>query len=357
MGISVEILVNQPAEGYFVSGSTVSGVILYDLDKVYRFRRIVVSCKGIGRLSVQENAAGQRKTRTYKHGEDYFNLESVVQQNENIETNPGPYQTQFNFLLPFNIPPSLKYSKRIDSHKVKCVIKYYLRIKFEMPSMFQFDKRFRKEINLVSKLFVPRLSMSPTVYRETKQLSHLFSHKSNVINIKLVVHCSIVKPGEKVCINFDIENETDIDITCVTTKLVETYSFSFPSHSNVNMSDKINLTNVVSPKIMSGETKTMLIECNVPEYLYTFDSSNIVNRNYFVRVKLILPMPYFNIPLLLPIQIGTAPGWYSQPTASCQSVPLSYQLSIPSTSQRSGAHVNAFEDPPPTYWEAMNNKS
>lgn len=320
----------KPADEYFRPGSTVSGTVRYTLDKDDVFEKIIVSMKGIGRLRMRTR--NRQNNPTYRNDEDYVDIDYVIYTNEKKAPLPrGSYETKFSFTLPPNIPSSLKYHKTIPKYVIKCKILYYIRIKFEKPDLLQFDTRFKKNISVVSEI-IPRLPTVPTICGEQKALmtlSQLFSNKKSVIEIKANIENSVLQPGGKIEINYEVSNDTNIVIKGVESKLKEVYTFTSKRGHKAHAKEDIPCTDTKTCSIKCGDKQTMDITINVPVDKKSLEHSKLVSRQYFVVIQAILPLPHRNTVLKIPIQIDDNMDMFA-------------------------ASVN---DAPPSYWEAVGEET
>lgn len=344
MGISCEITLCRPADGRYIfqPGSIVSGGIRYYLHEEYEFSSITVSLKGLGKLYFEDKAK-KRRDRMYKYNnnETYVDIDHIIHQKDSGELLPvGQYETQFSFQLPFDIPASLDYTKHTASYYARCTIQYYVRIKFERPGKFNFNKHYKKEINVISGQ-VPRMTTQPLIYGDQKkllQLGSLFSSKKGIVNLKATIANSVLRPGENVQIDYEIENDTNVEIKKVSVRLLEVDKYTSQGGLEVKVQSEVDGTKFQHESISSGDTVKFTAEINVPELCASIDHSNIIARDYCLMSTVVMPMPHINVILEMPIQVVDI---LSQSFQEC---------SISSTAEYSP------DDAPPTYWEAMGEE-
>lgn len=327
MGVHCEINLCKPANGAFVPGSTVSGVIKYAVDEDTVFSKISVSLKGNGSLNITDESKkrGNEHFYRYRNSEQYVDIENIIHNSDKSEPVPfGAYEIPFTFTLPQNIPPSLKLLKRNARYTVRCNILYYISIKFDRPGLLKFAKKMRKEITVISGI-TPRLPMEPMIYGEQKKIFQLFSRKANVVTIKANIVSCVVIAGGKVSLTYEILNQTNLNLKGVETKLIEVHTFTTAGSRKVKLTDDVKNTDSKCGSLNSGASLNMAVTIEVPSELRSLEYSNLVARDYFVEIKAEIPFPHFNARLEIPLQI------YNR---------------IEST-------LHAEDDPPPSYWEAM----
>ncbi|XP_059055531.1 uncharacterized protein LOC131849469 [Achroia grisella] len=332
MGIHCEINLHKRSDGVFVPGSVVSGTIKYGIDAETEFERITVSLKGHGFVIIRDQQAKNRgrAVDTYRKSEDYVDIDNVVYTNEDKDAALpiGMYETQFSFRLPEEIPSSLKYCNRTARYSVRCKIEYYVRIKFERQGMFNFNKRFKKEITVASGI-KPRLPTTPVIHGKQKKIFQMFS-KSNTVNIKANIQNSVIPIGGKIEFTYEICNNTKHTIKGVETKLIEIHGFTTGKVREVEITRDIDGTDTKTGSLASGETMNLDGLINVPSERTSLEFSNVVAREYFLQIKAIIPFPHFNAVLKVPVQIGDIIGG-DQQSLEC-------------------------DEPPPSYWEVMGDE-
>lgn len=328
MGVHCEINLFKPQDGAFIPGSTVSGIIRYAVDEETVFNEITVSLKGSGSLKLKDLRKSRRErngAHVYRNSETYVNIKNVVHNNDKSVPVPiGAYEFPFNITLPQNIPPSLKYYTRNISYDITCNIEYHIAIKFDRPGLFKFAKRMKKEITVVSGI-KPRLPMEPTIYGEQKKLFQLFTKKPSIVNIKANIQSCVYASGGSVLLNYEVFNQTNLNLKGVKTKLVETYTFTTRGHRKIQVSNEVHDTESKTGSIASGASSNVDVSINIPFDIGSLEYSNMVSRDYFVYITAVIPFPHINAALKIPIQVGD----YKEPNSE------------------------NLDDPPPSYWEAM----
>ncbi|CAH0755701.1 unnamed protein product [Diatraea saccharalis] len=329
MGIFCKICVVNPPNNVFIPGNFVTGTIDYSFDSNTVVKRIQLSLKGSGYLETSEHRDGKESTTTTT--EKYVDIQtSVLNEYGKEQFVNQHYKTPFNFRLPENIPGSLKYLKEIGI-KLKCVIAYYIKIKFEISGFLKFDKKFEKEIKVVPVL-TPKLSMEPVIYGERKQFFQPFKTNKGILHLKACIKCSVLEPGATVEIAYELQNNTNKTIEAIETKLVSIYKFYYSEKSHIKKLVNIQNTDSKTTAVKIGETSESTLEIEIPSDLYCIDDSKLVSREYVVTMTVCVPVPHKNMQLDIPIQVGKT---------------------IIDTKSESEKNITEQESPP-SYWEAMN---
>lgn len=329
MGIHCEINLFKTSDGVYKPGSIVSGIIKYAVDEDTIFEKITVSLKGKGHVMIQDLRRTRRdkSPNTYRSDEDYVDMDNVVLNNDKgVPLSIGLYETGFNFKLPYEIPSSLMYHNRNASYRVRCQIFYYVRIKFERAGFMNFDKKFKKELTVISRI-KPKLPKEPLIYGEQSKLFQLFKSKNSIVNIKANIGNSVIRPGGKVEIDYELFNDTNLVLSGVETKVIEVYTFK----SKAEMTSDVENTESKTGPVKSDEKQIERVSIQVPSDKSTLQFARIASRDYFVCITADLPFPHRNVVLKIPLEIGEE----IQMTESEQNEP---------------------NDPPPSYWEVMGEE-
>ncbi|XP_073967403.1 uncharacterized protein [Choristoneura fumiferana] len=339
MGIKCEISLcpSDDNKYEYKSGSTVSGAIKYYLDEEYEFSTIVVSLKGQGRLYFEDKHKKRNdRMHTYGNKETYVDIDNVIYKNESGKPLvAGEYETPFSLLLPHDVPGSLDYTKNTGGYYCRCYIKYYVRIKFERPGLLNMNRHFKKEIQVASSQ-IPRMATEPLIYGEQKsllQLSSLFSGEKSIVHLKATIVNSVLKPGEGVKVNYEVENNTNVDIKRVEVKLLEVDTYTASGGRKVNVKSEVENTEFTYGAIKAGETAKFAAEITIPSLCVSYDHSKIFGRDYSVLTTVVLPIPHINLPLEIPFQV------IDRLSANFE--------------EGNGSASGYSSDAPPSYWEAM----
>ncbi|XP_059055593.1 uncharacterized protein LOC131849523 [Achroia grisella] len=326
MGVICEINVFKSDNEEFRPGDEVSGLIRYAVDDTTVFHKITVSLKGHGRLRIVNTE--RKHNREYTNKEEYVDIDNVIVGNENLllvskGNGTKEYETKFSFKLPEDIPPSYVYCSNKGGYYIKCKILYYIRIKFKKCGVLPLPKRFKKEIT-VGTAFKPTLPKSPVIYGEQRKIVKLFP-SNNTISIKADIENSVIKCGEIVTFGYEILNNTHVELKGVKVKLVEVHSFKAKGLHRVKKVTNIEESTSRTPAIQRGGTQKLDFAIVVPVDRKTMQHSSIASIDYFIRIKVLLPMFRQNFTLDIPIEVGDE----MLDEAVC------------------------LDAPPPSYWEVM----
>ncbi|XP_049868193.1 uncharacterized protein LOC126368326 [Pectinophora gossypiella] len=338
MGVLCEISINKTADEVFRPGMAVSGEIRYTVNKETTFSRITVSIKGTGRVVITEKRTDKDRTYdvTSSTSENYVDIDNIITKENEVTLPIGSYETQFGFQLPHNVPQSLRYTKYNAKGSVECKIKYYVGIKFDQPGC-KCTKRFKKEFTVAPNV-IPRLPMEPVIYEQQKTLAQIFSAKKRIVYIKTSTESCVIAPGGTIRFYCEINNDTNIDIKALKTKLIEVYSFYTTSriqNQHFVHQEKVKFTNCKTTQIKRGRSETFDFKIDVPADLCSIENTTIVKRQYFIWVETVLPIPHRNVLQKIEVQIGNLVG-----------------EDINVDNSDFGIH----NDAPPSYWEAMSEE-
>ncbi|XP_026755275.1 uncharacterized protein LOC113515309 [Galleria mellonella] len=305
MGVLSEINIFPSPDAIHEAGSDIFGFVKYSIDEETVFNEIDISLTGRGTLIVIESVkSGDRQTEhIFRYTEDYIKLNNTIVNNDNV-TPVGVYEIPIHFKLATNIPSSLKYNTTIGNYRINCTIAYEVTVTFKR-SGFKFDKTLSKPIQVISGI-VPRLPRKPVTYGHQKKILILqfFCRWTGLVNIKADIETSVIEPSGKIKLSYIIFNDTNITIKTVQIKLVELYTFSDKISSKLLKYNDVKDTESKTRTIKSGDTQCMEIDIDLPPEKTTIEFSKLVSRNYFVHIIVVLPIPYRNLVLKIPVQIG-----------------------------------------------------
>lgn len=333
MGIFCQMNLVKPSDGIYHPGQVVSGVIRYTLDEPMDVDRITTSLKGIGSILLTDNP-GSRYERNYDTKVAYIDIDTIVQ-DKRMELPVGTYEINFRYILPEQkLPSTMSFKGYFSSYKVKCSIKYYVRIKFERPGFLVFNKRFKTNIDIVS-CVAPKLSIMPVIYGHTKKFVRLFSSKNSIVTIKATIQNSALPFCGRILVQYEVVNNSHIVVKSVMTKLVQKLTFKAKGHHRVTYEEDVAGTVSKTSPIKSGGSQVMCIDVNVSPQIYTVENAFVVCRHYAIRIIAELPVPHSNALLDIPVQIGVEDENLQRNWLEWASEGVSYS------------------DAPPSYWEAM----
>lgn len=303
MAIRCQIKVYKTAADALRPGSIVSGILKYDIDEETVCNKITVSFKGNGHLLVKLKKR-ESNISTFRKTEEYTQIDYIIYRDEAGAKLPaGSYKTEFHFILPENIPPSLRYTKKTVNHFIHCYITYYISIKFEKSGILKGITKFKRPVKVIS-IAIPKLPTEPTVYGQQQTLKRQFSRTPSVLKLTATIISSVIIPGEKIRIEYEVNNDTHVNVKAVVVKMIELYTIKGKGGKEIKFVEPLNNTMKVSGYIKMRETKNRIVEVPVPLDLGSLDHSNLVSREYFVHMTLELPLKYEDMVLKIPVQIG-----------------------------------------------------
>lgn len=303
MGVRCQIKVYKTGDNVIQPGSIVSGVLKYDIEKETVCNKITVSFKGNGYL-IAKLKKRESNIRTYRKSEQYTKVDYIIYKHEAGAKLPaGSYQTEFHFIIPESIPPSLIYTKKTLNHVVKCYITYYIRIKFERTGIIKNTTTFKRPLTVLP-IAIPKLPTEPTVYGHQQILKRHSATNSGVLKLTATIINSVIKPGENIRIEYEVKNDTHVNVKSIVTKLIEIYTIKSKAGKEIRFVGNLNNTMQISGIVKMRESRSLVVEVTVPLNLGTLEYSNLVSREYFVMINLELPMNYEDMIMKIPVQIG-----------------------------------------------------
>ncbi|XP_061719059.1 arrestin domain-containing protein 2-like [Cydia pomonella] len=351
MGIFCQISLCKPADDNgrhtYQPGSFITGGIRYAIDEEYNFRSITVSLRGRGHLYLEDlTKKRRRRMYTYTNDEIYVNLDEVLYTFETDSHPVGQFNTQFSFQLPHNIPATTDYFKGTVKYLVKCYVKYVVSIKFEMLNFFTPDKQYEKEIHVIS-VQTPRLTMKPLVYGDQKsllQINPLCLRKKDIVNLKALMMTSVLRPGERVKVEYEINNDANKTIKGIQVKISEVDQYTSMGGSVFKNYTDVEGAEFSYATIPGGEIVKFTAEIRIPEHCASIEHCKFLARDYAVMTVVRLPGLHVDMPLEIPFQVIK--------TVS-SSDEENYCVSSCARCTFANVEINSPRDDPPTYWEVM----
>ncbi|KAJ8730550.1 hypothetical protein PYW08_001963 [Mythimna loreyi] len=323
MGITSEIFIQPPREAKHVTGETIQGFVRFRLDTDTVYKTISLSLVEKGQCNFQATQDTMvQTTETILVQKQYFLFDDVTEHG-NIKLSAGLHECPFQIIIPLNIPASVK--TRFGE------IKYHLVLKFKRPEMLSWNKTFKKKIFIHPRV-ESLLSSNRVSASLNKTLCSLFSSKKREISLDAVLDKEFLNPGREGQISFAVKNNSDVVVSIKTELLCKT-NYTLPKSKKTFKKKKVvHFSTVETPKIPeSSQISNMSSMIPVDPDICTVRYSNILNREYKLRVTLKVPCPHVNSSVEIPVFIGE------------------------SVEENAGVE-GEFNEPleaPPTYWESM----
>lgn len=351
MGVICEINVfHQQSDCEFKPGDIVTGIIRYSVNKDITYRSIQVFLKGIGKTAI--TAKSEKGNPKYSSAEEYVNLKKTVQ--NNVRLTAGTHETEFEFQLPAKVPSSFEYRNDDNNYKIKCSITYTVEIKFVRPQVYKTDQVFRKEI-AVSAYLDPSLPKEPVEFNDEYKLVTILDRR-NKIKLKVNVENQVIETNGLMNFNYVIENESKVNIGSVRISLLEKYTFKATGLQKVVRCKEIHGTVKYSDLINSGDIYTDAVGIRVPSNRKTLQHSRLVSRDYFVKLKMILPPSRVDRVFQFPFQVGEEKRSDDFGNQLEFEEPISNEYGSRSTLETNRVISWKDYDPPPSYWEVMGER-
>lgn len=285
----------------------VSGVVKYAIDKPTEYKDITLSLIGKGHCtwterdstsSSNDNTTTSSKTTTYYGHDEYVNHKMfILEKSKNVSTivvPPGCYEFPFQFILPKNIPPSFK--------DTTCKITYEVVLEFVKPRLINATKKFDAELSVYGYV-TPTLSY-PIVFGLEKSLFKPFSMRRNIINLKVELAKTILTPGENINLSYVITNQSSVAVNAVRIELLTKTKYTADC-GRTNVYEKVYQACTVRQKGCDSDSvdKNRAVVPTLAE-LYTIQNTKVIEKKYFVRVTLELPLLHINGSAELEVVIG-----------------------------------------------------
>ncbi|PZC71167.1 hypothetical protein B5X24_HaOG213945 [Helicoverpa armigera] len=320
MGIKSEILIQIPRERKHITGEPIRGIVKFHLDKETVFKNISLSFIQKSYCTWVESARAYEERFVFpvRHrlkvgniyrfdGQENKVLEKIdfldKETNQNVKLKFGSYEYPFEILIPEELPPSIKTD--IGS------IKYYFVLKFEKPGLSIWNKTFKTKVSIYPRIDTS-LDDEPVNFTMEKDIT------DKKISIKGELEKGSFNSTDERRISFEVTNNSDVTFD-IKTELVSStkYTDTDPILNHHKFLDQkfeetktveevVGYCTMITPTVPDNSVANMyniLPPILPPEHL-TVRHSKIISREYMVRVTLMLPVPYANDFIDIPVFIG-----------------------------------------------------
>lgn len=327
MVVICQIHLKRPPNSVYFPGSTVEGIVKYQIDKDTMFKSINVNFKGLGKCEWSNGITARNK---HIGTELIFKQVKQVLENQDSDkvlVSAGTYCFPFKFVIPNNIPPT--YYDDI------CFIHYYISFKLTQSGKYNATKKFSTKIPICST--VKAQNEGNIIYGVRKELTELFSTSKGVINVRAILFKSLLKPEENIEVIYDINNESNVNIPEITCNLVEFITYTDNYGNKATRIKKIKQCKTAIKNVDPRSSKSCRVNIATIADIVSIHHSEVLNRDYKLVVNIKLPMPHLNAQLEIPLNIG--------------------YTSYEDTPAQETCEVMQLADQPPSYWEAMEEET
>lgn len=342
MGVHCQILIQRPRDGVHKAGGTVSGSVRYAVDEPFEYKYIIISLEGEGLCIFPSLKPSLTLSQTCMGEHDFVRetkyISPGIRQEKYCILPVGTYESEFNFVLPKNIPYPYKDNL--------CKLTYRIELRFETPSIFK-RKEFSAPINVLAYV-TPNLPEENTAFGLEKTLIRPFSQKTHTINLKGKISNTFFTPGQNAELSFAVTNDTDTAIYSIESKLVRYTTYRGDCGRTKENVAIIKESAVETPGVPANGIANLTSVMPVPENAYTIQNCKIIQIQYRVRVTVRLYMPYTNASTEIPVVIGHK--YIDENTEVASAVT---EKSGCSFAEAAIEATECDDDSPPSYWEVM----
>ncbi|KAF9423147.1 hypothetical protein HW555_001451 [Spodoptera exigua] len=289
MPVLCQIYLEKTRDGVHRSGEPVRGTLIYSVDKPTKFESIHVKLLGKGKCSWSESDGDN--TTHYSNKEEYVNQScNVLHSTTDKKLPAGKYEFPFHFVLPNEIPASMKNKT--------CTIEYKIIAEFIKAKFFSATSKFTTEIPVYS--YVSRTSVEPLHFGLQKELFSLTSN--NKVIVKAVLDKTVASPGQNLTLKMTVNNDTGLVIT-IKTQLYR--YFTYISSSKSKRVDKESVKETTSVKTLKERSvSNLMFTVPILPSLYSIQHTKVMTGEYRVKVTADLPFPHINEVVEVPVVIG-----------------------------------------------------
>lgn len=307
MCATCDITINNTDEGVFKAGQTVSGVVKYFVDQPTEYKSIILSLIGKAECEFKRTGFGPdlQTQIIYEHGDESFvnRWINILQNREGqtITLPKGTYEHPFEFILPMNVPTSYKHKAHMLSD-YSCNVSYFVQMQFDYPSFFSRNKIIEKEVIVYGNVN-PIAPHEPILYGLEKSLIKPFCDTLDKVSLKTEILKSFISPGENVSLNIHIDNNTDVQVS-IEVKLIRKTTLTSRNDQQKSVEKDVLDTSRKTTGINQFSQAGVSIKVPTRPDLYSIQHLKTIIVDYIVRVTILLPMPFINPHLDIPIVIG-----------------------------------------------------
>lgn len=311
MGVSCVIIVTKPPEGVHKSGETVNGILEYAIDEPTKYKDISISLIGKGEINIRKGTGDN--SRNYRDKEFYVQrtINVLNKRPDEVVTLPyGSYKFPFQFHLPWDIPSTYSNKRIFGDVTGTWEINYCIIAVFVKPSLLSINKTC--ESNLIVYGIVNPIAESPLTIGIKKSITRInsllgLSGRIEVIHLKATLENSYLSPGEIIKLNYEVQNDSDVDIRKIITVLMQRTTLT--TNYLINTLEKeVKGCRNESHSIRNNTKRYMEVLLPTKPELYSIQHSSIINVEYFIRITVHLPLLHKNASVEVPIAIGEKHG-------------------------------------------------
>nr|XP_021198666.2 arrestin domain-containing protein 5 [Helicoverpa armigera] len=312
-----QIILNRTREGHFKAGQYVTGIVKFSIYKPKRYDSIDISFEGRGKCVW---------TQTDSPDDTIYinNKEEVVSINKNLFTpvgdemvEPGDYAYPFEFLLPDDIPSSVK----TDFGRIH----YKIFVKFEKKRTFGAEVKLENEREVPVYGFVEPLTRGPAPFKVEHKLRSF--NANNKITVKGVIDRTFLRPGDSIRLKMTVTNDSNVAIS-IKSQLVHQNTYTSKEKYNATYVSERSIpgTKETSPPIRANSVTKLERTIPVLDTLYSIQNSKILEGEFEVKVTIKAPFPYGKEYARVPVVIG----WTKEEYAALiqRELPPSYSEAI-----------------------------
>ncbi|XP_076649562.1 arrestin domain-containing protein 17-like isoform X2 [Halictus rubicundus] len=348
----------------YVPGEMVTGSIILDIAKVKKVRGFYFVAKGAAlvRWTETRRRKGETERLTYSASQKYFSVRTDILEPSELDSRinipEGHHQFPFQFQVPSNIPSSFEHEHGHIRYTVKAVI--------DRP--WKFDHECKAAFTVVSILDLnAHRDKCLGIYDEDEETFCFCLCNKGAMNIVTQTPSSGYVPGQAINIMVNYKNDSEIQITKITTKLKRVLKLHATSKTKTEHSE-ISSNSYAGPFTSQGVANLEIRVPPIPPSHLPF--CDIIDLNYNLKVIVHVTGLYCKIERSYPLLIGSIPLYCAPSTPPIEKInitthPTMPMPEIPGTSNlpppppgfvipdQAGASLD-WNIPPPSYEECMS---
>lgn len=283
------------------SGQSLRGTVELTLNKETKTGPIYIRLSG---KTVYKKEQGRRTTKKKKR---LFDTEIPLAGTENYSEFPlsaGYHQYQFEFLLPADSPSTIVAEYGYTNYKVRIYYRHLIKQKKACEEVIVVRP---VDLNATPSL---RMPLASEVSKAIAVQFVPFIHSSGKVEIKARAPMTGYAPYQTIYLEIFINNKSNKAISHFEVKLVKhvkCFLRGFAEWATVKDFDETTLAEIKEQGCEVLKEKEIRANICVPGTQPTDVTSDMIWIYYSIQVIGVVPLPYKNIVLDLPITIGSTP--------------------------------------------------
>ncbi|KAF2900138.1 hypothetical protein ILUMI_06056 [Ignelater luminosus] len=301
MQSSVKIVLNDNPSA-FCPGQTVTGRVecMFASEKTIRAIRIKFRGAAKTRWSVK---IGKHHMAFWAE-EIYFDQEYTLveaDRDDHVRLSAGIHAYPFSYTLPQALPTSC--------NQIHGKIKYKIKVIVDRPLKTNFKDKLHLHIMPSLDLNILRNVQEPFSYSVQESITpSCLCFKSDFVTFAIFLPVTGYAAGQEINVGCYVQNMTNVNVKRVQYKVIRAFEFiSHHPHERSKLSENTIAsckTDAIGAHSEKSWTSTLVVPLDL---VLNFFNCSIIDVEYRLEVKVIMPFPHADLKITCPIILGTVP--------------------------------------------------